>query len=124
MTKFAEEFQSLYQIPYVVGAVDGSHIPIITPRLHAADYYSRKYFHSILLQGVISSKCFFWHFDIGWTGSMQNANLWTRSNIGQFCESGRLLPYALVGDAAYSCRSWKLTLFKGHKNGLSREEYR
>ena len=65
MDKFAQEFQDLHNIPYVVGAVDGSHIPIIAPRLHAANYYNRKGFHSILLQGVVSSKCLFGHSDIG-----------------------------------------------------------
>ena len=34
--KFADEFQYLYGIPYVVGVVDGSHIPIIAPRFHVA----------------------------------------------------------------------------------------
>ena len=65
MDKFAEEFQNLHIIPYVVGVVNGSHIPIIAPRLHAADYYNRKDFHLILLQGMVSSKYFFRDFDIG-----------------------------------------------------------
>lgn len=74
MDKFVEESQNLHIIPYVVGTVNGSHIPIIAPRLHAADYYNRKGFHSILLQGVVSSKCFFRDFDIRWAGSMHDAN--------------------------------------------------
>jgi len=49
MNKFVDEFQSLHNIPYVVGAIDGSHISIIAPRLHAVDYYNHKGFHSILL---------------------------------------------------------------------------
>ena len=76
MDKYAEEFESLHNIPYVVGAVDGSHIPIVAPRLHAGDYYNRKGFYSVLLQAVVSSKCLFWDFDIGWAGSMHDANLW------------------------------------------------
>ena len=123
MEKFAQEFQDIHNIPYVIGAVDGSHIPIVAPRLHAADYYNRKGFHSILLQGVVSSKCLFWDFDIGWAGSMHDANLWSRTDIGRFCEDGRLSPYALVGDAAYPCRPWMLSPFKGHKDGLTREQY-
>ena len=123
MKRYAQEFQDLHQIPYVVGAVDGSHIPIVAPRLYAPDYYNRKGFHSVLLQGVVSAKCLFWDFDIGWAGSMHDANLWGRSAIGQYCEAGKLAPYALVGDAAYPCRPWMLAPFKGHKDGLSREEY-
>ena len=106
-----------------MGAVDGSHIPIVVPRVHAADYYNRKGFHSILLQGVVSARCLFWDFNIGWVGSIHDANLWGRSEIGQFCEAGKLSPYCLVGNAAYPCRPWMLVPFKGHKDGLSREEY-
>ena len=123
MEKFADEFQDIHGIPYVVGAVDGSHIPIVAPHLHAADYYNRKGFHSVLLQGVVSSKCLFWDFDIGWAVSMHDANIWARTKIGKFCEVGRLSPYALVGDAAYPCRPWMLAPFKGHRDGLTREEY-
>ena len=123
MEKFAEEFQDIHDIPYVVGAVDGSHISIVAPRLHAADYYNRKCFHFILLQGVISSRYLFWEFDIGWAGSMCDTNLWARSDIRKFCEDERFSPYALVGDAAYLCRPWMLALDKGHKDGLTREEY-
>ena len=123
LDRYAQEFQDLQQIPYVVGAVDGSHIPIVAPRLHAPDYYNRKGFHSILLQGVVSAKCLFWDFDIGWAGSMHDANLWARTAIGQYCEAGKLYPYTLVGDAAYPCRPWMLAPFKGHKDGLTREEY-
>ena len=123
MNKFVREFENIHGIPYVVGAVDGSHIPIVAPRLHAADYYNRKGFHSILLQGVVSSKCMFWNFDIGWAGSMHDANLWEKTAIGQFCEAELLAPYALVGDAAYPCRPWMLAPFRGYKDGLTREEY-
>ena len=38
MEKFASEFKNMHGIPYVVGAVDRSHIPIVAPRFHAADY--------------------------------------------------------------------------------------
>ena len=54
---------------------------------------------------------------------MHDANLWARSHIGKFCEERRLTPYVLMGDAAYPCRLWMLASFKGHKDGLTSEEY-
>ena len=111
MERYAEEFEDMHQISYVVGDVHGFHTPIIAPRLHAADYYNRKELHSILLQGIVSSKCLFWNFDIGWAGSLHDANLWSRSEIGQYCEAGKLSPYVLVGDAACPCRPWILSPF-------------
>ena len=81
MERYAQEFEDLHHMPYVVGAVDGSHIPIIAHRLHAPDYYNRKRFHSVLLQGVVSAKCLFWDFDIGWAGrcTMRTSRLWRQS---------------------------------------------
>ena len=108
--RYAQEFQDLHQIPYVVEALDGSHISIVAPRLHAPDYYNRKGFHSVLLQGVMSTKCLFWDFDIGWANSMRDANLWGRTAIGQYCKAGKLSSYALVGDAMYPC--WLLSRAK------------
>lgn len=48
MKKYAKDFEALHGILFVIGAIDGMHIPIIAPRLHAADYYNRKGFQSIL----------------------------------------------------------------------------
>ena len=62
MEQFAREFENLHQIPYMVGAVDGSHIPIVAPRFHAADYYKNRtekdftqYYYRVL---CLASVCF------------------------------------------------------------------
>lgn len=49
MDRYVQEFQDLHQILYVVGAVDGSHTLIVASRLHVAENYNRKIFHSIML---------------------------------------------------------------------------
>jgi hypothetical protein len=54
---------------------------------------------------------------------MHDTNLWARTDIGQYYEEGKLSPYALVDNVAYPYRLWMLAPFKGHKDGLSREEY-
>ncbi|XP_071810727.1 uncharacterized protein [Apostichopus japonicus] len=46
-------FENRWGFPQCVGAIDGSHIPIISPTDHPADYYNRKGFHSIVLQAVV-----------------------------------------------------------------------
>ena len=42
MQAISENFEALSEISFVVGAIDGSHIPIITLEEHDADYYCRK----------------------------------------------------------------------------------
>ena len=45
----ASEFKELRGIPYIIGAVDGSHIPIIAPEVDPRSYYCCKRFYSTLL---------------------------------------------------------------------------
>ena len=40
--------------PQCVGALDGLHISIVSPHDCPADYFNRKGFHSIILQGVVN----------------------------------------------------------------------
>ena len=67
MKQITLEFESLHGIPYILGAIDGSHIPIIAPSIDHASYYCRKGFYSVLLQGVVNSQCKFWNYDF-WVG--------------------------------------------------------
>ena len=54
-----EMFESKFNCPQCFGAIDGSHIPIIAPTDCPKDYYNRKGFHFILLQGIVNnSYCF------------------------------------------------------------------
>ena len=39
-----------------VGALDGTHIPILAPKEFHADYHNRKGFNSIILQGMVDDK--------------------------------------------------------------------
>jgi len=45
------DFELKCQIPGIVGAIDGSHIPITQPPENSQDFYNRKQFHSIIFQG-------------------------------------------------------------------------
>ena len=122
LREISQKFQSLHGIPWIAGAIDGSHIPIISPSEHAADYYNRKGFHSVLLQGVVDHSCCFWDYDIGWCGSIHDSKMFSKSQLGKFCLSGKLNPYALLGDAAYSCRPWMFTPYIGSKDEFTRTQ--
>jgi hypothetical protein len=120
LRRMAAEFEALKGIPYVIGAVDGSHIPIIAPPIDPTSYYCRKGYYSVLLQGIVDSKCRFWDYDFGWVGRCHDWTLFQNSDIGKRIMRGELLPYKLIGDAAYPMRPWFYSPFKGEKEGLPR----
>ncbi|MCO5575988.1 hypothetical protein L7F22_029795 [Adiantum nelumboides] len=123
MLQMAEEFQKIRGIPNVIGAIDGSHIPIIARRENAVDYFNRKGFHSILLQLTVDSNCMVWDNDVGWAGSIHDSVNFSRSELGKRCENGMLNEFCLVEDCAYSARPYMLVPFKGSKDGLPDDKY-
>jgi hypothetical protein len=116
----AFEFEKSHGILYIIGAVDGSHIPIIALPIDPTSYYCRKGFYSTLLQGVVDKNCKFWDFDFGWAGQYHDWTLFQNTEIGKKVISGAFLPYKLIGDAAYPMRPWFYSPFKGEKEGMSR----
>ena len=54
--KAIEAFQELSYFPQLVGAIDRSHVPIIAPKNDPNDYYNRKQFYSVVLQGVADAR--------------------------------------------------------------------
>jgi hypothetical protein len=114
----AQEFKALNGIPYIIEAVDGSHIPILAPVIGGEDYYCRKSFHSALLQGIVDTKCVFWDYEFGWVGSMHDWTLFQLTKVGRDCIKEKFLPYKLIGDCTYPVRSWIYNPFKGCAEGL------
>ena len=49
MKEIAAKFEALYGISLIIGAIDGSHIPIIAPINDPVSYYCQKGFYSCLL---------------------------------------------------------------------------
>jgi len=54
--KIKENFHSLAGFPNVVGAIDGTLIPIISPSVDEHTYFCRKGCHAINVQAVVDSR--------------------------------------------------------------------
>ena len=64
-------FQSKWGFPQCVGAIAGSHIPIIAPKENPVDYFNRKGYHSVILQ--VDHEYMFLDIYVGWPGSVHDA---------------------------------------------------
>jgi hypothetical protein len=58
-------FESLHVIPYILGAIDGNHIPIVAPKVDPKSYYCQKGFYSTLIQGIVNAKYNFGDYGLG-----------------------------------------------------------
>ncbi|XP_076836809.1 uncharacterized protein LOC143482352 [Brachyhypopomus gauderio] len=129
----AEYIQTRWGLPHCVGAIDGSHIPIIAPRLCHTDYFNRKGWHSIILQGVVDGKGLFWNVMAGLPGSMHDARVLRLSMLWELATRGNLFPagvrttsampagYYILGDSAYPLQKWLLKPFQDIGN-LTKEQ--
>ena len=68
----ASRFEKLHDIPYIIGAIDGSHNLVLAPLIGGQYYYCRKSFHLAILQGIVGPDCMFWNYEFGWAGSLHD----------------------------------------------------
>ena len=108
-----DTFKSKWGVPQCVGSIDGSHIPVASPAMNHTDYYNRKGWYSIILQGVVDHSYRFIDINVGWPGSVHDARVFSHSKIYKKLNEGSLLPNKtitanrvsiplyLIGDSAY-----------------------
>ncbi|KAG8172947.1 hypothetical protein JTE90_024056 [Oedothorax gibbosus] len=136
LLEIADSFLGLGGLPGVVGAVDGTHIPIKAPSSNATEYYCRKGHYSVLLQGVADHKKSFTNVYFGWPGSVHDARVLFNSPLFGKCESREVLDQKvklpgtddwvdvyLVGDPAYPLKSWLMKPFPGHQLSVAEQAF-
>jgi hypothetical protein len=111
-------FKKFGRIPNVIGAIDGSHIPIRSPHLFPVDYFNRKGFYSIVLQAVVDHKKKFLDICVGWPGSTHDSRILINSNLySKFNSQNNLstTPFNnkyILGDGGYPNLSWLIVSYK------------
>ena len=125
-----DDFENRWGFLQVVGAIDGTHIPIIK-----SDYFNRKGFYSIIMQAVVDSRGLFLDAYIGWPGKVHDARVlvnstlykkmlkkdvlpnWTRQ-LG-----GVEIPLLILGDPAYPLLPWLMKSYLENEHATPEERH-
>lgn len=122
-----QKFEEQRGFPGVLGAIDGSHIPIEAPIKDPEQYINRKGFHSLQLQVVCDMEMMFIDVFCGFPGSVHDARVFRNSPLFIDAERNRdqLFPgnSHLIGDAAYPLKPWILTPYRD-TGRLTRQQLR
>ena len=119
----ADSFAERCNFPGVVGAVDGTHVPILGPSEDPAAYINRKGRPSIQLQAVCDKQLLFIDVYTGWPGSVHDSRVFFNSPLRMKLENGILpVQYHLLGDSAYQLKNYLMVPFRdnGHLTALQR----
>ena len=76
-------FDNTWGFPNCAGAVDGTHIQIITPESARGEYVNRKGWYSIILQAVRDHNYIIIDMNVGWPGRVHDARVFGNSELGK-----------------------------------------
>ncbi|XP_061186799.1 putative nuclease HARBI1 [Saccostrea echinata] len=102
-------FSRIANFPNVIGAIDGTHIPVKAPKNDEHLFVNRKNFHSINVMAVCDSRTKFTSIVAKWPGSSHDAFVWTNSTLSDLFENGYIRRGWLLGDSAYPLKNYLMT---------------
>ena len=73
----------------------------------------------MILHEIFGPYCMFWNYEFKCAGSFYDWEVFQVVKIERACIEGKIQPYKLIGNAAYSVRPWMFRPFKGGKTTLS-----
>ena len=103
-----EAFYELAHFPNVLGAVDGTLIPVIAPSIDEHLFICRKGYHAINTQGVMGPDGRFLNIVARWPGSTHDSFIWKNSSLAREMSARRITGGWLLGDSAYALTPWLL----------------
>ena len=118
--RIAREFETKWNFPNCLGAIDGKHVIVQCPPRAGSMFFNYKKFHSIVLLAVVDAKYQFTMVDVGDYGRLSDGSVFSSSNIGIAMEQNQLnlppprslpgsskrYPYVFVGDDAFPLKPY------------------
>eukprot|EP00795_Rhopilema_esculentum_P005709 gene5709-10959_t len=134
----SRQFEELWNMPNVIGCIDGKHIRIECPKLSGTLYHNYKGFFSIVLLAICDANYCFTLFDLGQYGSNNDSGVLANSQMGRMFEDDALnvpgerklcgddqksLPYFLLGDEIFPLKTWLLRPYPGQNANEEQKVY-
>lgn len=112
--QLASEFESKWQFPHAVGAIDGKHVQVKAPPNSGSEFFNYKKHFSFVLLAIANAKAQFVAFDLGSAGSQSDGGIFNHGQLSKICKSETFpspsciaeslppVPYFLLGDEAFA----------------------
>ncbi|XP_066585502.1 putative nuclease HARBI1 [Prorops nasuta] len=112
-----DKIEQKHRFPKTIGAIDGTHIKIASPKEHHEAYINRKGVHSIQLQVVCDHSLKFTHCYCGEVGSVHDMRVFRLSGFDTLLVPEKFPNDShILGDAAYSLHRYLLVPFKDNSH--------
>lgn len=133
--QISDEFMENWDLPHVLGAIDGKHVRMDCPKFGGSLYYNYKGFHSTVMMAICDANYRFIYVSIGSYGRDNDASIFSRSDIYDRFDNNAVntpneeplnagaassIPYFLVGDEIFALKNWLMKPFPGR--GLSERQ--
>lgn len=104
-------WQTRFELPTVIGALDCTHVEILKPSGFGDEYVNRKGYASINVQATCDASEKITSVSAEWPGSVHDARIWRRSQIRDIISRFEGAA-CLLGDSGYGISPWLITPFK------------
>lgn len=123
----ADKFDSMWNFPNCIGAIDGKHVAICAPPNSGSVFFNYKGTHSIILMGIADAEYKFIYLDVGCNGRVSDGGVFNKCSFAALMENNQLnlpsprplprrtvpVPYVLVADDAFAIRPNNMKPFSG-----------
>ena len=120
--EISQKFETRWNYPHALGAIDGKHVTIRKPSNVSSYYYNYKHTHSIILFAIAGLEYECLYADVRSNGRANDSGVWNKSSLSQAIQNGSvklpkddplpvngvIAPYVFVGDEAFALKKFMM----------------